>query len=208
MDTVEQLRQENQDMRRQNNEMQQRVEKIQYNDDYHTSDDFKDNPTRERSHQSKTWASPQKEAPRRDKRHSSHPFVKEIMTDPFPKNFKSILIETYNGTTDLEEHLTTFQTCRVFPTTLWWATLVWFSRLVPNSIHNFVNLAEQFRGQFVTRANIHLSHMSSPSFFISEQSYVPWKPKKGSNTLGPLPLPHQRICLAPWRNVYKFTRLS
>lgn len=75
-----------------------------------------------------------------------HPFVDEIMAIPVPRNFKFPKLLYYDGSTDPQEHLTTFNVkmmvshaspsvkCQVFPTTLEGATLMWFPRLPPRSV--------------------------------------------------------------------------
>jgi len=71
-------------------------------------------------------------------------------------------LEPYDGTTDPQEHLTMFNAamllsegvnpimCRSFPNILKNLTMLWFSFLDPNSIHDFFELATCFLTHFST----------------------------------------------------------
>ena len=62
-------------------------------------------------------------------------------------------MDSYDGARDPLDHLETFKTlthlqgvadaimCRAFPTTLKGAAIIWFSRLMPNSISTFKELS-------------------------------------------------------------------
>jgi len=74
------------------------------------------------------------------------PFVDRIMEANISLGWKPLNLERNNGTTNLDEHLDTFLTqanlytdddailCRVFPTSLKWATLTWYGGLPPRPI--------------------------------------------------------------------------
>ena len=70
-------------------------------------------------------------------------------------------IKSYDGVKDPLNHLETFKTlmhlqgvpneimCRAFPTTLKGPIIIWFSRLMPNSINTFKELSAQFTSHFI-----------------------------------------------------------
>ena len=76
-------------------------------------------------------------------------FITSITSHPLPSNYKIPTSDSYDGTRDPYDHIATFKTtmhlqgvldeimCRVFPTTLKGPTLVWFSKLPPNTITSF-----------------------------------------------------------------------
>ncbi|XP_052176647.1 uncharacterized protein LOC127790951 [Diospyros lotus] len=85
------------------------------------------------------------------------------MTVPLPDGFcPPYALEPYDGTTDPQDHLTTFSAamlisessdpimCRTFPSTLRKSAMLWFSSLEPNSIHDFSELATHFLTHFST----------------------------------------------------------
>lgn len=73
-----------------------------------------------------------------------------------PLGWKSLNLERYNETTDLDEHLDAFLIqanlytnddailCRVFPTSLKGEALTWYSGFPPRSIDSFDTLVERF----------------------------------------------------------------
>ncbi|KAL2338821.1 hypothetical protein Fmac_013267 [Flemingia macrophylla] len=92
-----------------------------------------------------------------------HPFSKRIIEAPLLENWRGLLMDKYDGSTDPEEHLNMFLTqvtlfvqneavfCRMFPTSLRGRALSWFARLPPNSIDSFQDLTSLFTVQFATR---------------------------------------------------------
>ncbi|KAK3008234.1 hypothetical protein RJ639_014840 [Escallonia herrerae] len=90
------------------------------------------------------------------------PFTKDIEFFPTPANFKMPQYDTYDGTRDPMEHLARFSSCmnlhlvldqimsRAFPVTLKGAAHAWFQHLAPRSISCWAQLAESFRGNFLT----------------------------------------------------------
>ena len=70
-------------------------------------------------------------------------------------------METYDGAKDPLDHLKSFKTliylqgvldkiiCRAFPTTLKGPARVWFSKITPNSISNFMELSGHFVTHFI-----------------------------------------------------------
>lgn len=99
--------------------------------------------------------------------HLGHPFIDNVMMAPFPKNFKPLNMERYDGNSDPEEHLTAFNTqmllttvtkivkYRTFPTTLKGAALNYMldylffllihSLILPQSLIFNLPLAELIR---------------------------------------------------------------
>ncbi|KAK3008068.1 hypothetical protein RJ639_013511 [Escallonia herrerae] len=90
------------------------------------------------------------------------PFAKDIEFFPTPANFKMPQCDSYDGTGDPMEHLARFTSCmnlnlvpnqimcRAFPVTLKRAAHAWFQHLTPHSISCWAQLAESFRGNFLT----------------------------------------------------------
>ena len=85
------------------------------------------------------------------------------MNDDLPPiTAKSLALERYDGTTDLDDHVDAFLTqinlfatndatlCRVFPITLKGAALSWFRSLPERSIDSFDTLVERFNAQYAT----------------------------------------------------------
>ncbi|XP_020235218.1 uncharacterized protein LOC109815046 [Cajanus cajan] len=91
-----------------------------------------------------------------------HPFTPNIMQSALLDHWKSLPLDKYDGTTDLDEHVDVFLTqvtlsttddaalCRIFPTSLKGRALSWFTRLPANSVDSFNMLASQFTIQFAT----------------------------------------------------------
>ncbi|CAL0328659.1 unnamed protein product [Lupinus luteus] len=90
-----------------------------------------------------------------------HPFTSTIMACPLPSHFtRPTNIDQYDGTTDPQDHLDSFEAsmlfhgatdpimCRAFPLTLKKAALQWFTRLTPNSISTWATLASSFNTRF------------------------------------------------------------
>lgn len=86
--------------------------------------------------------------PRALKRVRRNPFTIDVLEDPLPSHFKPVSYE-YNGTTDLEDHVSKFENvallhqyiegvkCRVFSTTLVGTVQQWFKKLPSYSITSF-----------------------------------------------------------------------
>ena len=84
------------------------------------------------------------------------PFVASINSCPLPSKFKMPSLNSYDGTRDLCDHITTFKTtmhfqrvpdeimCRAFPTTLKGPARVWFYKIPPNTVSSFKELSKQF----------------------------------------------------------------
>ena len=92
------------------------------------------------------------------------PFSDFIMQTQPPKGFKPPSdMETYDGSTDPQEHMDAFKSrmalarvsdlvrCRAFPITLKKATLKWFNSLPPRSMNQFSDLASIFLAHFTTK---------------------------------------------------------
>ncbi|WP_265653264.1 hypothetical protein, partial [Escherichia coli] len=91
----------------------------------------------------------------------THPFSQEIMEVPLPDRFKAPVIAVYEGTTDPDDHVETFEghmnlhgydeaiMCRAFRNTLSGAARRWFTSLGPDSIDSWAELKAQFTTQFI-----------------------------------------------------------
>ena len=89
------------------------------------------------------------------------PFTTSVNSFPLPQKFRMPQIKSYNGVKDPLNHLETFKTlmhlqgvpneimCKAFPTTLKGPIIIWFSRLMPNSINTFKELSSQFTSHFI-----------------------------------------------------------
>ena len=81
------------------------------------------------------------------------PFMAPITLFPLPPKFRMPQLESYDGSKDPLNHLESFKTlmplqgvadeimCKAFPTMLKGPARVWFSRMTPNSISTFKELA-------------------------------------------------------------------
>lgn len=84
---------------------------------------------------------------------TNHPFTPKVMARPLPEKFKPPQMEMFDGGKDPLDHLEAYKThmnlqaapdkimCRAFPTTIKGSARVWFSRLKPGSISNFIKLS-------------------------------------------------------------------
>ncbi|XP_042751977.1 uncharacterized protein LOC122194804 [Lactuca sativa] len=89
------------------------------------------------------------------------PFVKELLDYEIPNAAKLPTLKTYNGTTDPNSHIDTYEWtmtllklderfwCTYFPTTLDGNTDTWFKTLRPGSISNFAQLKYLFLTKFM-----------------------------------------------------------
>ncbi|XP_030923261.1 uncharacterized protein LOC115950151 [Quercus lobata] len=89
------------------------------------------------------------------------PFTASINSHPLPPKFKMPLLDSYDGARDPFDHIATFKTtmhlqgvpdeimCRAFPTTLKGPTLVWFSKILPNTMSSFEELSKLFVNNFI-----------------------------------------------------------
>lgn len=83
------------------------------------------------------------------------------MAQSLPNKFKPLQMEMFDGGNDPLDQLEAYKThmnlqttldeimCRAFPTTIKGSVRVWFSRLKPISISNFIELSWQFFGYFI-----------------------------------------------------------
>ena len=100
------------------------------------------------------------------------PFMASINSHPLPPKFKMPSLDSYNGTCEPFDHITTFKTmmhlqevpdeimCRAFPTTLKGPARVWFNKIPPNTMGSFEELSKLFvnnfiRGQMYKRSYSH-----------------------------------------------------
>jgi len=98
-----------------------------------------------------------------------HPFSKGIMEVLLPDNWKSLILEKYDGSTNPDEHVAVHITqislytsedailCRVFSAMLKGVALSWFTKLPPYSIDCFDKLVMKFGAQFATSRPRHLT---------------------------------------------------
>ncbi|XP_075504382.1 uncharacterized protein LOC142541807 [Primulina tabacum] len=88
------------------------------------------------------------------------PFSDAIVREQLPGHFKSVKVKEYDGSSDPEEHLASFENmamlhcygdqikCKVFLTTLVDSAQRWFDGLAPQSIHSFEDFQKVFLHQF------------------------------------------------------------
>ena len=100
------------------------------------------------------------------------PFVQAILEVPLPGAWNNPTLDTYDGTTNPDEHVNAYLTqvslhtaedalwCRIFPTYLKGAALSWFTRLPAQSIDCFDTLAMRFGAQFTTSQPHHLTSIA------------------------------------------------
>lgn len=110
-----------------------------------------------------------------------HPFVNGFMDIPLPITWKSLNIEIYDGTSDLDEHLHAFTTqvnlyynddavlCKVFPISLKWSTSTWYKCLPLRSIDSFIALANRFGAQYETDLPHHTTSMKLIDLYQSNE---------------------------------------
>ncbi|XP_016205589.1 uncharacterized protein LOC107645944 [Arachis ipaensis] len=91
------------------------------------------------------------------------PFHHSILGVRLPKHFDKLTDMRYDGTQDLQEHLTAFEArmnlegvgdevrCRAFPITLAGPAIRWFNALPQGSITTFADISLSFLAQFTTR---------------------------------------------------------
>ena len=96
------------------------------------------------------------------RRAARSPFLGDIERDPMPSRFIRPPFNSYDGKTDLVEHISHYihmmslhthndvLMCKVFPSSLEPTTLRWFNGLRKGSIHNFAKLIQEFGARFVT----------------------------------------------------------
>lgn len=89
------------------------------------------------------------------------PFTASINGHPLPPKFKLPSLDSYDGTRDPFDHISTFKTtmhlqgvpneimCRAFPTTLKGPARVWFGKIPPNSVSSFEELSKLFVNNFI-----------------------------------------------------------
>ncbi|GKV35867.1 hypothetical protein SLEP1_g44073 [Rubroshorea leprosula] len=87
-------------------------------------------------------------------------------TEPYQEGFKIPQLETYDGSSDLDEHLHTYQAimriqnandammCKVFPTTLKSTARRWYHKLPRHSIDSYSQLAKLFSNKFASHREI------------------------------------------------------
>ncbi|XP_052626823.1 uncharacterized protein LOC128133427 [Lactuca sativa] len=102
-------------------------------------------------------------APNQDgfSRSVTSPFVKELLDYEIPNTAKLPTLKTYNGTTDPDSHIDTYEWtmtslklnekfwCTYFPTTLDGNADTWFKTLQPGGISNFAQLKYLFLTNFM-----------------------------------------------------------
>ncbi|XP_072076556.1 uncharacterized protein [Arachis hypogaea] len=91
------------------------------------------------------------------------PFYHSILEVRLPKHFDKSTDMRYDGTQDLQEHLTAFEVrmnlegvddevrCRAFPVTLAGPAIRWFNNLPQGSVVKFSDISHAFLAQFTTR---------------------------------------------------------
>ena len=88
-------------------------------------------------------------------------FTTSINGHPLPSKFKLSSLDSYDGTRDPFDHITTFKTtmhlqgvpdeimCRAFPTTLKGSARFWFRKIPPNFVSSFEELSKLFVNNFI-----------------------------------------------------------
>ncbi|XP_042380151.1 uncharacterized protein LOC121972564 [Zingiber officinale] len=95
------------------------------------------------------------------------PFSWRVLDDPLPKHYQTLNIGEYSRTTDLEDHLSKFESavllqqftdgvkCRMFLTTLREAAQRWFKKLPKNYIKHFKDFRKAFLHHFSSNRRYH-----------------------------------------------------
>jgi len=91
-----------------------------------------------------------------------NPFVDDIMKTPPPNNWKSLMLDRYDGCTNSDEHMDIYVSqvilystddaimCMVFLINMMGTTLIWLTHLPLFSINCLSTLASHFGTQFAT----------------------------------------------------------
>ncbi|XP_017438235.1 uncharacterized protein LOC108344283 [Vigna angularis] len=99
-----------------------------------------------------------------------HPFIARVMEEQIPERAFPVL-EKYDGTSDLEEHLRSFVDamtiyspsenvwCRVFSLSIKGEALAWFHSLRPRTINDFATLRDMFERQFSASKTRNLTYL-------------------------------------------------
>ena len=94
------------------------------------------------------------------------PFSRAIEQAPMLSRFTQPPFNSYDGKTDLVEHVSHYiqmmylhthndaLMCKVFPSSLWPTTLRWFNELRKGSIHSFAKLIQEFGVRFMTYSQV------------------------------------------------------
>ncbi|RVW28614.1 hypothetical protein CK203_100883 [Vitis vinifera] len=97
-------------------------------------------------------------------RHALHAFLLSHHPLRAPRGFLVPKFSAYDGTNDPFDHIMHYRQlmtldigndallCKVFPASLQGQALLWFHRLLPNSVGNFRDLSEAFVGQYLCSA--------------------------------------------------------
>ena len=92
---------------------------------------------------------------------TNSPFTASFNGHPLPPKFKMPFLDSYDGTRDPFNHITTFKTtvhlqgvpyeimCKAFLTTLKGPTRVWFNKIPPNTVSSFKDLSKLFVNNFI-----------------------------------------------------------
>ncbi|XP_057457393.1 uncharacterized protein LOC130748205 [Lotus japonicus] len=106
------------------------------------------------------------------------PFSEAIAVVEIPESLRTLVLDSYDGTTDPREHLAIFNTkmlingateqlkCKLFPGTLKNGALTWFSSLPPRSIVTFSDFSQHFLSQFSAKQ---ANQITSASLFNIRQ---------------------------------------
>ena len=92
---------------------------------------------------------------------TNSPFTASFNGHPLPPKFKMPFLDSYDGTRDPFNHITTFKTtmhlqgvpneimCKAFLTTLKGPARVWFNKIPPNTVSSFKDLSKLFVNNFI-----------------------------------------------------------
>ena len=107
------------------------------------------------------------------------PFMASINSHPLPLKFKMPPLDSYDGTHDPFDHITTFKTmmhlqgvpdeimCKAFSITLKGPARVWFSKISPNIMSSFEELSKLFVNNFI--GGQRYKHSSSSLLTIEQE---------------------------------------
>jgi len=107
-----------------------------------------------------------------DNEPKGHPFTNEVMDAQLSPKWKSLNIELYDGSTNLDEDINVYKTqmnlyttkkavwCKVFPTSLKEGTLSWYTQHPFDLVDSFKTLSVKFSTRFASSQPHHISSLA------------------------------------------------